>query len=70
MTFEALVDEFLWRLDDWNDEYRFEARVHAAQVPTALLPLLPRFIAERWYAGRPELENVPKPEEEEKKADE
>lgn len=55
-TFEKLIEEFDWRLDSWNDEERFKGRVHAAQLPPALLALMPRFLREQWYGGHAELE--------------
>jgi hypothetical protein len=63
-TFEKLMDDLDWRLSGWDDENRFAGRKHAALMPEALRNLLPRFLKEQWYAGKPELpENAP-PEEE------
>ena len=62
LTFEQLIEELDWRLDSWNDEERFAGRVHAAQLPPALLALMPRFLREQWFGGHPELEEN-KPEE-------
>lgn len=62
-TFEGLMDDLDYRLSSWDDEHRFAGRKIADLMPEPLRNLLPRFLKERWYAGKPELpENLP-PEE-------